>query len=493
MNLAQALDLNAARRPQKPAIVTPSQTITQSEFRNMVCRCANQFLNMGISKGDIVGINLGDTADHLSALYALARIGAIALPMDWRWTISEKNRLAEFFKPCLIISEIHDEFGEVRSSWTSVVTDTEWQNSINALDPETAPIAGGDPPFLLALSSGTTGIPKGPLITQEQFFSRFMIYFVTLGFNERTRYLCATPLYFGGSRGYSMCSLYAGGTVLLFPPPYDMSDLLSFSNKHDATKMFLVPTLLRRLMEIEPLPDDKCLMPQLDLLFSTGAILHSEEREKLMRFISPYYLNFYGSTDGGGATALFWSDPPEAAGSVGRPVFGAEVQIVDDNNHILPPPEIGQIRYKHPGTASGYYNDPEATKDTFRDGWYYPGDIGWLDDQGFLYLAGRAKDMIIRGGINIYPAEIEHVLSQHENVFEVAVVAWPSREFGEEIAAFVITDDKRTEPTELIVWCEKNLARYKVPRQIFLINELPKSGVGKILKNKLTDRLVPIK
>ena len=125
-----------------------------------------------------------------------------------------------------------------------------------------------------------------------------------------------------------------------------------------------------------PRDDGKLLLPGLDMLFSTGSILHAEERDALMRNVCPWYLNFYGSTDGGGATALFWHDPPEVSGSVGRPVFGAEIDIAGDNDTSLSPGEIGHIRYKHPGTATGYHNDAEASKTAFRNGWYYPGDLG---------------------------------------------------------------------------------------------------------------------
>ena len=256
-----------------------------------------------------------------------------------------------------------------------------------------------------------------------------------------------------------------------------------------------MPTLLRRVLDLPPRADGKLLMPGLDMLFSTGAILHAEERDALMRNVSPYYLNFYGSTDGGGATALFWDDPPEAAASVGRPVFGAEIDIAGEDDAPLPPGEVGRIRYRHPGTATGYYNDEAASREAFRGGWYYPGDLGWRDEAGFLYLAGRAKDMIIRGGVNIYPAEIEHVLSLHDTVIESAVVAWPSRAFGEEIAAFVVARPGATGKADaevLLTWCGEHLARYKLPREIFFVEDLPKSGVGKVLKADLADRLTPL-
>ncbi|PPR12242.1 MAG: Long-chain-fatty-acid--CoA ligase [Alphaproteobacteria bacterium MarineAlpha11_Bin1] len=492
MNLAKALDTNALRRPDQPAVITHEIVISHKEFREIVCRRATHLAEIGVTRGDIVGINLKDNPEHLAALFALARIGAAALPMDWRWTIEEKSRLTDFFSPKLVLSEPKDLFADVHGNWQSIKIDEAWQHKVNDSDPDFTSLEEGDPPLLLALSSGTTGIPKGPLITHKQFFARFMIYFATLGFTERTKYLCATPLYFGGSRGYSMCSVFAGGAALLFPPPYEMSDLLEFADRHGATKMFLVPTLLRRILEIPPRNDDQLLMPSLDMLFSTGSILHPEERKAVMRNVCPRYLNFYGSTDGGGATALFWHDPPEVSGSVGRPVFGAEIEIADDDGCLLPPGEIGNIRYKHPGTATGYYNDPKASREAFRDGWYYPGDLGWRDEAGYLFIAGRAKDMIIRGGVNIYPAEIEYVLSQHSGIREAAVVAWPSREFGEEVAAFIILRDENVDLDDIKDWCAQQLTKYKLPREIFPVEKLPKSGVGKILKKELEDKLVPI-
>ena len=489
MNLAEALDTNALRRPDRPAIIAGGRIVSHAAFRDAVCRWAAYLDSLGIRRNDIVGVNLKDTPEHLMALFALARLGAAALPMDWRWTLDEKSRLATFFKPKIVLSEPEDVFGGHPGAWRPIAVDNDWHARTDETAPAVAAPADGDPPLLLALSSGTTGIPKGPLITHGQFFARFMIYFATLGFSERTRYLCATPLYFGGSRGYSMCAIYAGGTAILFPPPYEMGDLLACAADHRATKTFLVPTLLRRLLDLPPPGNGELLLPGLDMLFSTGAALHPEEREALMRNACPRYVNFYGSTDGGGATALFWDDPPGAAASVGRPVFGAEIGIVDDSDSPVSAGEVGRIRYRHPGTATGYHNDTAASGEAFRNGWYYPGDLGWLDEAGYLFLAGRAKDMIIRGGVNIYPAEIEHVLAQHDDVIEAAVVGAPSRALGEDVAAFVVCREPAPSTEALTEWCNGRLAPYKVPRRILLVDDLPKSGVGKILKTELVARL----
>ena len=494
MNLADILSNNAARRPEHPAIITNDRTVTHGDYDRLVRQWAAQLEELGVRPGDIVGLNLKDTVEHLIALYAIPRLAAVILPMDWRWTAEEKARIADYFGAKLVLSEPDDPFAAGDGTWRNAVVDAAWHIAVDGASASRAFPEGGNPPLVLSLSSGTTGIPKGPLITHDQFFARLMIYFVTIGFNERTRHLSATPLYFGGSRGYAMCALYAGATVIQFPPPYDMSDLVAVARDRRATSLFLVPTLLRRLFDLPPAADGEPLLGGLDRLFSTGAVLHVEERAELMRRICPNYINFYGSTDGGGATALMPHDPESAASSVGRPVFGARVEIADDNDTEVSPGEIGRIRYRHPGTATGYHNNPEASPEAFRGGWYYPGDLGWMDETGYLFLAGRAKDMIIRGGVNIYPAEVEHVLTTHPAVHEAAVVGWPSHEFGEEVAAFVVAKGDRSSIDEaaLIAFCGEKLARYKVPREIRLVDDLPKSGVGKVLKSDLAAKLEPL-
>lgn len=495
MNLSDAIETNARRRPDHPAIIRrDGGAITYREYAQSVQSWATTLATDGIGSSDIVGVNLKDTPDHLVALYAIARAGAAILPMDWRWTTEEKSRIAGFFGAKAVLSERDDQFLEAGGSWANVPIDDVWQQRVLTSDPIGSPPASDDPDLVLALSSGTTGTPKGPMISHRQFLARFLIYLISIGFSERDRYLCATPLYFGGCRGYSLCTLYAGGTILMHPPPYEPSDLLSFANEHRATRLFLVPTLLRRLLTLDGGTPDAPLFDSLELLFSTGAVLHAEERAELMQRFCSRYLNFYGSTDGGGCSALMWDDPVDVAGSVGRPVFGATLEIVDEADQPAPVGEVGRIRYRHPGTASGYYNDAAASCDAFREGWYYPGDLGWVDENGYLFLAGRESDMIIRGGANIYPAEIEHVLTLHPAVHEAAVVGWPSREFGEEIAAFIVpAAGKALENGEaLIAYCREHLAPYKAPRTVFVLDALPKSGVGKVLKPELVERLQTI-
>jgi acyl-CoA synthetase (AMP-forming)/AMP-acid ligase II len=207
-----------------------------------------------------------------------------------------------------------------------------------------------------------------------------------------------------------------------------------------------------------------------------------------MRELCPNFFNFYSSSEGGGISLLRPEHPDEVSLSVGKVVFGAEVQIIDERHNEVPPGTIGAIRYRGGAVAESYYRNPEESTSAFRDGWYYPGDLGRFDADGFLYLTGRAKDMIIRGGVNIYPAEIEATLMAHPAVAEAAVIGWPSRERGEEIAAFVVCSARVSEH-DLIEHCRRSLAPYKIPKAVFFLNELPKSGLGKVLKPTLAERL----
>ncbi len=491
MNLADILDNHAERRPDRPAVEHAGGIVTHGEFADLTRRWAAHLADRGMGAGDLIGLDLEDTVEHVIALHAIARLGAVILPMDWRWTVGEKRRVADFFGARLVLCEAGDDLIESDVIAETATIDDGWRAAVTSADRDRPFTTVDDPMLLLSLSSGTTGTPKGPVISHQQMFARFMIYFMTLGFDERTRFMCASPLYFGGSRGYTMCALYCGGAVVLFPQPFAARDLIAACVRERASHLFLVPTVLRRLLDVPGGTPKAPLLGGLECLLSTGGALHPEERAELLARVCPGYLNFYGSTEGGGCTALLPDDPPEAASSVGRPVFSARLEIVGDDDARLPPGEVGHIRFRHPGTATAYHNDPERSREAFRGGWYYPGDLGWTDAAGYLFLAGRAKDMIIRGGINIYPAEIEHVLELHECVREAAVVGRPSREYGEEIVAFVVPRDAAEPPDDeaLRGHCTAGLAPYKVPREFQVVEELPKSGVGKVLKTELRERL----
>ena len=482
MNLAEPLAHHAYARADLPALVDGDRVLRYAELDPLVRQTATYLYELGIAPGEVVGVALRDTIEHVVLLYALARAGIVMLPLDWRWNADEQQRILKHFGAKLLVREAD---GALVNGVADVAQDSKWNSSVARTAPARS-FPMGDGPLLMSLSSGTTGRPKGPRLTHYQFLRRFWVSWINLGFNANDRFISATPLYFGGGRTFAMQMLFSGASVYLFPPPYDPLALCEEVARCDATTLYLVPTLLRRLLTVS----DAALAPMrsLRVLVSSGSALHPEERREIRARVCPNLVEYYSSTEGGGVSYLTSRDASRYDHSVGRPVFAVEVQCVSEQHVALPPGEIGRIRYRGPAVADGFWNDPEATREAFRDGWYYPGDLGTLDEEGFLYIKGRAKDMIIRGGINIYPGDVEAALQAHEAVADAAVVGWPSREFNEEVAAFVILKGA-VEPEALRAWCREKLAPYKVPRQVFVVTELPRNTLGKILKSELAATL----
>lgn len=479
MNLAQSLDIHAAARPDHPAIVAGQRVISHAAFAELVRSAAGRLKAFGIAQGDVVGVCLRDSPEHLVANYALARMGAIVLPMDWRWTAAEKSALAAHFRPKLIIAEAGEAIADVACLTLDELPDAPADN----LPPVPEP-ADGALPLLLSLSSGTTGRPKGPCIVHRQMLRRFWTHWINLGLNSNDRYVSATPLYFGGGRTFAMSVLFAGGTVVLFPPPFDAPSLAAELVRTDATSLFLVPTQLRKLLEADAATQGA--LARLKLLISSGAPLDPDERGAIAALCANF-VEYYASTEGGGITLSTPLTRIASPNSVGRPVFGVEVEVVSDDHEPLPCGSVGLLRYRGPGVATGYFGEADDNS-AFRDGWFYPGDLAEIDAGGHVTLRGRRKDMIIRGGVNIYPAEVEQVLREHPEVADAAVVGRPSQKLGETVAAFVVAQ-KPVDAEALRAWCAARLAPYKIPETFLHIYELPRNSAGKVLKNELATRL----
>ncbi|OGA86933.1 MAG: hypothetical protein A3G27_12965 [Betaproteobacteria bacterium RIFCSPLOWO2_12_FULL_66_14] len=484
VNITGTFAHHARAVPDRPAIVHGDRVVLYRDLDPLVRRAAAYLYSLGLAQGDVVGVALKDSIEHLVILSGLARAGIVILPLDWRWTPAEQERVIAHFGAKLMLMEP----GKPEPQNCPCLSIAEgFFSSIQKQNPNLA-FPEDDIPLLMSLSSGTTGRPKGPRIRHSQFLARYRVFWINLGFNSQDRFLSATPFYYGGGRTFPLTMLYSGGTTYLLPPPYEPQELCEAVKKHRINSVFLVPTLIRRLLTLS----DAQLAPirSLRLLLSSGSALHAEERRHL-RALCPGFVEYYSSTEGGGVSYLTADDPESFSDSVGRPVFGVEVQCVDEDHRPQPAGKIGRIRYRGPAVADGFWNDTEASRESFRDGWWYPGDLGMLDEHGYLYLKGRAKDMIIRGGINIYPGEVEAALQSHPAVADCAVVGWPSREFNEEVAAFVILKGQAT-PAELRELCRGRMAPYKVPREVFVVKDFPRNALGKVIKADLSAGLAPL-
>lgn len=484
LNLAGLIAGHARNRPDHPAVVWRDREDEAVDYREAWRRieaCAGRLAAAGVGVGDRVGLALGDHTLHLLLHYAVARLGAVILPVDHRWTVTEQLAVARAFDArTLLIDEPDAAYGDLRT----LQPDDGWYadpgESLPAMPED------GDLPVLISLSSGTTGRPKGALVTHRQFYERFVNQWVTLGINVNDRFIALTPLYFGAGRSFSMCLLAAGGTVILDPPPHQPQELADAINRSRATVAFLVPTLLRRLLPLAGGGDP--LLPGLQLLISSGAVLHAEEAREISAKLSPRLLSYYASSEGGGISVL---QPHEVAGfadTVGRPVFRVEVQILGPEGDPVATGETGRLRYRGPGVATRFLDEDGNEQHTGAAGWFCPGDLAAQGPAGHLMLRGREKDVIIRGGINVYPGEIENVLLAHPAVSDAAVLGRASEKLGEEVVAFVVAG---ADADTLRAHCAASLAPYKVPSEIIHVGEMPKSPLGKILKKELAERLRP--
>ena len=474
MAFSEVFRLHGRLRGRRTALRQGDRRIDFRSLDRAIDGLCHALRALGVARGDITGVALKDSPEHMIALLALARVGAIILPMDWRWTEPEKLAVAERYAARHVLAE---ELPAASAPGAWHLPSEGWCAESDR--PYLDPAVGDESPLLLSLSSGTTGLPKGPCVTHRQFENRFMAYWLNLTMNAHDRFVLATPLYHGGGRGFALGTVFAGGTVSLFPPPYSPEELAAHVAEVRATSMFLVPTILRRLLDAGlPAP----AFPTLRKLISSGSMLYRDERLAVRERLTPQLYEIYSSTEGGACAIMGPEDMDAAPDSVGRPAFRVDVEVVDEQHRPLPAGEVGRLRYRSPASPREYFIGDGS--DAFRDGWFYPGDLACLDDDGFVTLHGRVKDMIIRGGVNIFPGDVEKVLIEHPAVSDAAVVGAPSRELGEELVAFVVSPQGVAREA-LIAHCEARLARYKVPRRLVFLPELPRNSSGKVVRADL--------
>lgn len=338
-------------------------------------------------------------------------------------------------------------------------------------------------PVTLSLSSGTTGRPTGSLVSHAELYERWIAQWVGIGFNGMDRFLLTTPLYFGAGRSFAMSFLAAGGTVIFAPPPISAQAVIAAANAHAITAMFLVPTQLRGLLDAWQ--GVAVALPTVRRLVTSGAAIAAHERRRIIDRLTPGLFDYYATSEGAGISILVPDEQLLHPDTVGRPAFRVEIEIVDEQARPAPPGTVGRLRYRGPGVSRRIL-DADGGLETSRDAWYYPGDLALILPSGHIQLAGRAKDLIIRGGINIYPAEIEAVLSTHPAVAELSVFGIADAHLGEIVAAALALRPGATlTPDEVQDFARAQLAPYKVPAKIVFVASLPRNSSGKVIRAEL--------
>lgn len=478
-NLADSLAHNARARPDHTALVDGDRSLTHAQLHDDVQRLAHALMSDGLQSGDILGLCLRDSLEHVVCMWACIRAGLVMLPLDWRWTAAERESVVSHFQARRVICEPGVTFDAC-----ATLTWEQLQAPSAAASAHALPITSLASPLLISLSSGTTGRPKGPMITHRHFLRRFHTHWINLGLNANSRYVNATPLYFGGGRTFVLSVLFSGGTVILHGPPFEPDSLAQVVQQHDANALFMVPTQLRRLLTSPP--EIRAAFGRLQLLISSGAPLQPRERSAIRGDLCARFYEYYASTEGGGVTLCTPEDFDRHLTSVGRAIYGVEVGIVDASDAAVETGVVGHLRYRGPGVADAFFNDAAQSQHHFRDGWFYPGDLAELDRQGYLYLRGRSNDTVIRGGVNVHPSEVEATLLQLPKLHDCSVFGIADADLGERLACAWVGDADLTS-LELETHCRTALARYKIPSVWLRLDELPRNSAGKVLKVRLKE------
>ena len=495
--MGDGLRRSATNFPAKLAAKDRFREISYGELNERVNRLASGLLSLGIGKGDDVAILVGNRIEHLEIIFATAKIGALAIPLDVKWKALELGSVLAFFKPKALIlqPDCLDAFeGSLAAHDLSfltpmVVSDLSYGGLLNGQGAAEPPLeVNEDDPFAVLMTSGTTGFPKGCLATHRTFAFHCINNAIEKGLGAHDRALLSSPIYFNAGRSFTLGIIYFGGTMILHER-FEATEVLQTIEHEKVTYIGAVPTMCERMLHA--LDAKKYDTGSLRCLAITGGKVHPSVLEDLRRRVTPNIYRTYAATDSGQmaiSKPTDWAAKPNAAG---KPVWCVELRILNDAGNLVKVGEAGEIVCRSPLATHGYYKNPEATNASFRNGWFHTGDLGYFDEEGYLFVAGRKKDMVKSGGISIYPLEIESVLYGHADVLEAAVIGVPDPKWGEAVRAVVVLKPGSVlKSEELIRFCKERLSSYKVPKAVEIRSALPHTEVGKVNKVKLREMVI---
>lgn len=487
------------RNSDKTAIVYKNRRITYEQLNERVNRLAYSFEKLGVRKGDRINALLFNCNELLEAMFACAKIGAIFSPINYRLSLDEVEYIVQDSSGTLFLydSRLKEVADGLKNRRTSIQTfiqvgedalegEVFYEQLINdGKNKEPAYDIYLDEPHLMMYTSGTTGRPKGAVLTHHNTQWNAINCIAALPINENMVTLTVAPLFHvGGMNIFTTPAFYRGGTVVL-EDVFHPETTLEIVEREKITSLFLVPAMWLALMQYPNL--DEYDMSTLEFNISGGAPCPLTIIEFFKERGVPFFEGF-GLTETAPVVAVLDSkNSSRKSGSVGKPPIHLDYKIIDVYGRPTPTGQVGELLIKGPNIFKEYWNNPEATKEAIRDGWFHSGDLAKVDEEGFLYIVDRMKDMIITGGENVYPIEVEQVLFRHPNIKEVAVVGFPDEKWGESIKAVIAlkNSDEQIDLETLRAFCIGKLANFKIPKAIEIVDELPRNATGKVLKTVL--------
>ena len=510
MNLAHFIRQSALRYGHEIGFVWSEKTWTWAELDRRVDAISAALSDRGVSKGDRVLVQAKNCNQFFESMFACFRIGAVWVPTNFRQTPDEVAYLAKASGASAMIcgSDFPDHARVSREAASAIrfvlsigqsAFGEDYDGLVEAYDGRTSAAADveHDDPCWFFFTSGTTGRPKAAVLTHGQMGFVVTNHLCDLmpGTTHRDVSLAVAPLSHGAGIHALAQAARGAKTVLLTGERFDCEEAWRLVEKWRVSNMFTVPTILKMLSEHPAV--DRYDHSSLRHVIYAGAPMYREDQKSALAKLGKVLVQYFGLGEVTGNITVLPAELHEAddgpdvkIGTCGYERTGMQISIQDDDGRELQPNEMGEICVCGPAVFAGYYNDPQANGKAFRDGWFRTGDLGHVDEQGFLYITGRASDMYISGGSNVYPREIEEKILTHPAVAEVAVLGIPDRTWGEVgVCLCILRRDAQLNERELLTWLEGRVARYKLPKRVFFWDELPKTGYGKISKKLLRAEL----
>jgi len=498
MTVHGLVEERAGQYGDKTFVLFKEEEVSFKQLADRMNRVANGLAKLGLGKGDKVALLLPNCLEFLYGFFGIMRLGALIVPINPLLKEGEISYIVDNSDATALITcerflervlAIRDKCPKLKTviSTGEAPDIVPLETLLGADEPEDLPSVTEDDEAAIVYTSGTTGRPKGAVLTHKNYVSDAEMLLKAVKIYPEERFMCILPLFHVNAQVVTtLCPLHAGASMILMEGFVPRSFLPALA-KYKATTFSAVPTVFAVLNSF---PDaEQYDLSNLRFCISGAAPLPVEVVEEFERKYKALIVEGYGLTEGTCASSVTRLTGERKIGSIGPPLEGQPVKIFDDNDNELPPRTVGEIVVKGPNVMKGYYKNPEATAEALRNGWLHTGDLGYLDEEGYLYIVDRKKEMIIRGGQNVYPKEIEEVVYRHPAVLEAAIVGLPDKVWGEEIAAFVVLKPGETmKRRDLIVYCKQNIAGYKCPRKVFFVDQLPKTATGKIQKNKIVEQ-----
>ncbi|MGJ7919444.1 fatty acid--CoA ligase family protein [Neobacillus sp. LXY-4] len=511
MNLSWQLQKIAKELPQKTAYIFNDSPCSYEELDTAVSKFAAGLSELGVKKGDHIALIVGNSPHFIVSLYGALRLGATVIPINPIYTPDEIGYILVNGDVKVVIAlDLLLPLAEkmqmllpnvthfiICSTDESVSSETlQLSNKMKTFSDVLArgsdhfkgPKLQNDDTAVILYTSGTTGKPKGAMLTHRNLYSNAKDIGNYLRINADDCVITALPMFHVFCLTVALNAPLMKGGTLLIVPKFSPKEIFSLAKQYKPTVFAGVPTMYNFLYQY---PDsDPADLHSLRLCISGGASMPVALLQNFERKFQVRISEGYGLSEASPVTCFNPMDRPRKPGSIGTSIVNVENKVVNPLGEEVPVGEVGELIVRGPNVMKGYYKMPEETEAAIRDGWLYTGDLARLDEDGYFYIVDRKKDLIIVGGYNVYPREVEEVIYNHQDVVEATVLGVPDPHFGEAVKCFVVSKNPSLTKEELLEYCQAHLAKYKIPRSIEFLEELPKNTTGKILRRALKTKVL---